>query len=623
MQTVHEKSGPHISKRIILAAAPWPLFNRPSIQLGALKSYLTRHLPQVSVTTAHFYLKIAEVIGYDLYRAISERTWLAESLYAAMLYPERTPVLEKLFLKYASGKPALKNVQFQDLADTIQQVSDDMLNATDWESFGLAGFSMSLCQLTSTLYFLRVVKKQFPDIRTVVGGATFSSSSALDYLRLFPDIDYIVIGEGERPLSFLVQRLMNHDGDRKAARLPEGLAHRSLPENRHCSFWQLDDLKKLPPPDYDDYLQTLNTFSPEKRFFPTLPVELSRGCWWKQPSTRSGFDGCAFCNLNLQWKGYRKKGNRQLIKEIDYLTSRHQVLSVAFMDNVLPPVNTGGLFAGLGHLGKDFKFFSEIRAATSLNTLREMRSAGMADVQVGIEALSSRLLQKMNKGVNAIQNLEIIKNCEATGIKNDANLILHFPGSDETDVAETLSAMDYAMVFRPLQPVHFWLGLESPVWRKYKAFQIKSVHNHPHYRILFPEKISNSCRFIIQAYRGDLTLQKKLWKPVMQKIQRWEKRYAALQKHPFDGPIMGYRDGKSFLMIHHRQYRSETIQHRLEGSSRKIYLFCQNASTSKQILTAFPEITEDRLMPFLHMMKAKHLMFEEKGKYLSLAVPLR
>jgi hypothetical protein len=118
-------------------------------------------------------------------------------------------------------------------------------------------------------------------------------------------------------------------------------------------------------------------------------------------------------------------------------------------------------------------------------------------------------------------------------------------------------------------------------------------------------------------------LQKKLWKPVMQKIQCWEKRYAALQKYPFDGPIMGYRDGKSFLMIHHRQYRSETIQHRLGGTSRKIYLFCQNARTVKRILTAFPELTEDRLMPFLRMMKAKHLMFEENGKYLSLAAPLR
>ena len=47
-----------------------------------------------------------------------------------------------------------------------------------------------------------------------------------------------------------------------------------------------------------------------------------------------------------------------------------------------------------------------------------MRSAGMTEVQVGIESLSSKLLKKMSKGTTAIQNLEIMKNCEALGLQN-------------------------------------------------------------------------------------------------------------------------------------------------------------------------------------------------------------
>jgi radical SAM superfamily enzyme YgiQ (UPF0313 family) len=380
-------------------------------------------------------------------------------------------------------------------------------------------------------------------------------------------------------------------------------------------------LAELSPPDYDEYFRAIRTFSPEKRFFPTLPVELSRGCWWKRQTKQSETRGCAFCNLNLQWKGYRKKESRQVVKEIDGLTSRYQVLSVAFMDNVLPQTKTDHLFNGLKLLEKDIKLFSEIRPSTPLEKLRKMHAAGVVDVQVGIEALSSGLLKKMNKGVSAIQNLEIMRNCEALGIRNEANLILHFPGSDETDVAQTLHAIDYAMAFQPLKPVRFWLGLGSPVWRNYKSFQIQSMHNHPNYQVLFPEEISKQCRFIVQSYRGDRLQQKKIWKPVARKIHQWEKQYAALHKDPFAGPVIGYRDGKSFLMIHHRRYRCETIQHRLTGVSRKIYLFCQKNCTLRQIRSAFPEIAEDRLVSFLRMMKAKYLMFEDGGKYLSLAVP--
>jgi hypothetical protein len=37
----------------------------------------------------------------------------------------------------------------------------------------------------------------------------------------------------------------------------------------------------------------------------------------------------------------------------------------------------------------------------------------------------------------------------------------------------------------------------------------------------------------------------------------------------------------------------------------------------------FPGTVEDRIVPFLHMMVDKKLMFEENEKYLSLAVPVR
>ena len=96
------------SKKVSLISAPWPLYNRPSIQLGALKAYLQSIYPGLGVDARHFYLELAETIGYKLYHSISERTWIAESIYAALLYPERFEVVEKLFKREVRSKPILK-----------------------------------------------------------------------------------------------------------------------------------------------------------------------------------------------------------------------------------------------------------------------------------------------------------------------------------------------------------------------------------------------------------------------------------------------------------------------------------------------------------------------------------
>jgi len=243
----------------------------------------------------------------------------------------------------------------------------------------------------------------------------------------------------------------------------------------------------------------------------------------------------------------------------------------------------------------------------------------MREVQIGIEALSSRLLKKLHKGTSAIQNLEIMKNCEALGIRNISNLILQFPGSNEQDVAETLRTLEFALPFYPLKAVNFWLGLESPVWQYPKKFGIQAMYNHPNWSLLFPEDICRNLPLMIQAYRGDLTYQKKIWKPVKKKISDWHKQYTETQRGSSDTPILSFRDGRDFMIIRQKRFRTEPAVHRLVGVSRDIYLFCRKHRSIKAIFSAFSGISDDTILKFLQMMVDKKLMFAEKNRYLSLA----
>ncbi|MDL1961911.1 MAG: RiPP maturation radical SAM C-methyltransferase [Deltaproteobacteria bacterium] len=610
-------------ERTVLVSTPWSLFSRPSIQLGTLKAYLDMQFPDLKVEAHHFYLKVAETIGYRLYQVISERTWLAETVYAALLFPERLEYIEKVFCREASGNPLVRNTGLETLAFQVKKVSDTFINSTDWGAFGLAGFSICLCQLTSSLYFIRRIKQRFPDLTIVIGGSMFAGESTRNLFQVFPEVDFVVNGEGELPLSRLVRHLRDSQSHEEIPPIPGIVSQKAANNKISVSFNQMEDLSNLPSPDYDDYFDLLKTFSPEKAFFPTLSAEISRGCWWRCPQGAAKYPGCAFCNLNLQWDGYRSKSPLQVISEIDNLTTKYKTLSAAFMDNLLPIKESEDIFAGLGKLGKDFRLFAEIRATTPRHILEAMQVAGVHEVQIGIEALSTRLLKKLNKGTTAIQNLEIMKHCEELDIVNVSNLILHFPGSDLADVEETLRNLEFALPFRPLRFVHFWLGLGSPVWQDPHAFGIKAVFNHPNYAAIFPPHVFNSMRFMIQAYRGDLGLQRKIWQPVKKKVRAWKKGYAELNRGPSHTPILSFRDGRDFLIIRQKRIGSGPSTHRLVGTSRAIYLFCQRHRSLKRVLAHFPGIAEDRIVPFLRMMVDKKLMFEENGRYLSLAIPVR
>ena len=610
--------------RIALISTPWPLYSRPSIQLGAIKAYLLAKHPDVAVHADHAFLKIAAALGYPLYHEISERTWLAEAVYAALLYPQRFEVVEKFFNRQAKPGSLIKKTGLLKITSVIKKTTDALIDDIAWDDFQLAGFSVSLCQLTSTLYFIKRIKQKNPQLIVAIGGSTFSGSTTSKFFHHFPEVDLVVTGEGELPFSQLVGYLKS---SRNLSEIPaiEGIATPETVKTNGApmGFQQMKTLKDMPPPDYDDYFKLLKSLAPRNSFFPTLPAETSRGCWWQRSSSAGKSSGCAFCNLNLQWEGYRSKDPGQVAGEIDYLTARYQTLAVSIVDNVLPKRASKEIFKKLIELKKDLRMFSEIRATTARSELDLMAQAGMQEVQIGIEALSTSLLVKLRKGTTAIQNLEIMRDCEALGLANYSNLILHFPDSDEQDVAQTLWSLEFALPYRPLKAVGFWLGLGSPVCQNPGAYGIKSVFNHPNWGCLFPDNILASMQFMIQAYRGDRGYQKKIWRPVEKAMKQWQQAYSQQNSRSERSPSLSLRDGREFLIIHQRKFDAETINHRLVGTSRLIYLYCRHHRSIKRIRERFPAFAEDKILSFLKMMVTKRLMYEEKDRYLSLAIPVR
>ncbi len=600
---------------IALVSTPWPLFDRPSIQLGALKAFVERQIPGTRVDTFHVYLKIARALGYPLYHAVSESSWIAESAYAALLYPDRKEILTRYWRRKCRSHPMLKTVDFQNFCRQIETASFEFLETHPWDRYLLVGFSICLSQLTSSLYFIRKLKHRFPRLRVVAGGSACAGALGESLIRSFSEIDYVIAGEGELPLSQLVE------GVQACGAAPQVLDIPGLIQNGRFSEGdephQISNLDSLPIPDYTDYFRDLASPGSGHAFRPRLPVEMSRGCWWNKKGK-----GCAFCNLNLQWRGYRAKSPERMVQEVETLVNRHQVLSLSFMDNLLPAGRLKECFHRIEELGLDLRLFCELRAGTSRTELEAMAAAGMREVQVGIESLSTGLLKKINKGTTAIDNLEIMKNCESWQLPDlKGNLILGFPSSDSEDVEETLRNLDFAFPFRPLKGIDLWLGYGSPLWRNPGRYGIRIKGNHPDYRYLFPVEEFKGLRLMMLGYQGGINEQRRRWKPVRKKLEEWKTFYSRMHREPGYEPVLSYRDGKRFMIIRERRLNEETMTHRLKGTSRGIYLFCETQRNITEILVRFPKIGEDRIRPFLRMMVDKRLMFSEGNRYLALAVP--
>ncbi len=585
--------------KIALISMPWSLFNRPSIQLGCLKSFLD-HNSDFQTDTYHPYLPLAAAIGTDLYYKVSVNGWAGEALFAPLLHPEKNRDCKKLFLSSMKGE--MKSLpSFDKLLEEVEKSLLDYLDTIDVKKYKLIGFSLCFNQLTSSLLLAKKIKELSPQTSIVFGGSSCAGELGKSLQEHYPFIDFIINGEGEGPLLELCNYLDDTRPD-----LPKSIhSNVSIPQSEQAV--NLQNLNHLPPPDYSHYFLEMKKNFPTQPFIPMLQVEFSRGCWWNK---------CSFCNLNLQWKNYRFKKSERMVQETLYLANKYETLQFAFTDNALPPKEAEEFFQHIAERNFDFDFFAEIRSITNNDKLQLYSQGCLRTAQVGIEALSSSLLEKMVKGTSVLDNIAVMKMCCENNIQLEGNLIINFPATSEQEIAETLENLEFVLPYSPLQTARFFLGHGSPIHKNPKDHKITAVLPHNNNRLLFPKKTLTSLVLLINSYRGDKQHQTKLWHPVVERVKNWQQFHAEKRGKK----LLSYRNGESFLIIRQERLNGAPLLHRLRGLSRKIYLFCQSPQIIEHILKNFPKLTEKPLLIFIDEMCRKRLMFKEDDMVLSLAI---
>jgi radical SAM superfamily enzyme YgiQ (UPF0313 family) len=187
-------------------------------------------------------------------------------------------------------------------ASVIPAYLDELLATVEWGRYRVVGFTSTFQQNVASFALARRIKKAYPEVVILFGGANADGPMAAAWLEAVPWIDLAVSGEADHAFPALLCTLCA-GGDPLA--IPGVVGRRDGAVACGPSGMPLDDLDEPP------ILTTASTSSaPSGGLPPALACarwtsfrELTR-CWWGEKAT------CRFCGLNGSTMAYRAKSPR-------------------------------------------------------------------------------------------------------------------------------------------------------------------------------------------------------------------------------------------------------------------------------------------------------------------------
>jgi len=276
------------------------------------------------------------------------------------------------------------------------------------------------CNAYSCARTVEIVKTVNEDIITVAGGIHFTSvpdESLID----FPEIDYIVRGEGEPTIVELIKSLNN---GKKIGNV-KGLSFRHNGKIIHTPPRPLiKNLDKLPYPAYhlvEDYLKKYHFSMMAGRNTRYLVLEGARGCDHR----------CTFCTQWKHWNGmWRSKSVKRIVDEIEYLNETFGGIFLWLTDDHFKINIRGKKFYEELKKRKckdDIMLFIQARTddvAKNPDLVKKLREVGTYWIMCGVESDSQEILKEFKKGTKNQDAYKAMKTLRENDIFSHAMFVI-------------------------------------------------------------------------------------------------------------------------------------------------------------------------------------------------------
>ena len=448
-------SNSHLGPYVLFLWPPAASTRGPPFGLSLVAGHLRTSRPDVLIQATDLNIKCARAV-LDTIPPESELHRIARSRWT------QAGIIQDALSRWAFGDEApagtgsLPDWECHLLARIFTQTLDDFLESLSAPD--LVGISVCDNGLIAAIGLSRKLRKRFPNTKIVWGGVSASEYQAPALMRVVPEIDAIVVGEGESAIVNLVDALPG---------LPEGNSNILVRDGKvtHVKAARAHYLPSEPAFDLFDL-----------RLYPALelPMSIGRGCGWGH---------CSFCNENYATSSFQRADPVRSAQWAVKWQRAFQPVSFELIDSaansnrddfrkfVQVLLETGGL--------REWRCMMRTADADS-EDIRLAVNSGLRSVYFGIESLDDNVLRAMKKGETVAHHLNAFRIALENGLQVDGDLIFFFP----TDRAEHIERViklirRYEHIFSRIDMSYsrFVPGLRSDTSDRAGHYGIRILHH--------------------------------------------------------------------------------------------------------------------------------------------------
>lgn len=304
----------------------------------------------------------------------------------------------------------------------MPEMESIILAAIDSFQPDLFGVSVKTFTAVVSSHFIKLVKQNRPNIKTIVGGPHITLDGE-SYIREH-DIDYGIFGEGEYSLVELCDALSNNG----SLDTVDGLF---FLKNGEVEFnpksQNIPDLDNIPYPVYDTFSSVKSNGGQLKQY----PILTSRGCPYH----------CTYCSMpKIMGNKWRSHSAERVIEELKWAKQKYQSTSFTVVDDNftlnLKRVETICDQLIADQLSLPWNSQNGIRADRINAVLaQKMSRSGCHHVWIGIESADEEVFDAINKGEKLGDIRKGIQHLKEAGIRVGGFFIIGLPYSTrETDL---------------------------------------------------------------------------------------------------------------------------------------------------------------------------------------------
>jgi len=307
----------------------------------------------------------------------------------------------------------IEKINHEQLRERIKQEKPDVV-----------GITTLTFTLIDVLKVAKITKQINPNIKVILGGphVNIYPQETLN----FPEIDFLVLGEGEKPIKDLIENINQTENLHNF----KGIAFKENNKIINPGPRELiQDLDELPFPARNlihnkKYSSVLSENNPVTTMFS------SRGCPFQ----------CTFCNRAHLGKTFRARSAKNVVDEMEKC-KKIGIGEIFIYDDTFTIDRQRVLDICSEIKKRNLKIYWDVRSRVDTvneEMLNQMKDAGCQRIHYGVEAGTQKILNVLKKGITLEQAEKAFELTRKANIQTLAYFMIGSPRETRKDIIETI-----------------------------------------------------------------------------------------------------------------------------------------------------------------------------------------